>query len=119
MRSASFVLPVSSFLLVTGTWCRARFGSGTCCAFLLLFSERDALILTYGNFIWCLFLSVFFCVCPLLSFLIYYFMLSYSSYRTLKDCESHVAALASGDMTPVPPLSSLQPLSKGRALLGP
>ena len=47
MRSASFVLPASSFLPVPGTWCRARYGSGTCCAYLLFFSERDALTLAY------------------------------------------------------------------------
>ena len=30
-----------------GTWCRARYGSATCCAYLLFFSERNALTLTY------------------------------------------------------------------------
>ena len=42
VRSATFVLPASSFLPGPGTWCRARYGSGTCCAYLLFFSERDA-----------------------------------------------------------------------------
>ena len=47
VRSASFVLPASSFLPGPGTWCRARYGSGTYCAYLLFFSDRDALTLTY------------------------------------------------------------------------
>ena len=79
MRSASFVLPASSFLPGPGTWCRARYGSGTCCAYLLFFSERDALTLAYR------YLFVFFPVFVFVFlFLLVIFMLSYSIYRALK-----------------------------------